>query len=218
MRDFVGLKSDRTFIFSTRFPFDTPSIVSGKAQMIRTFAIISVAIFLCACSQTIPAGTSMNTYGYAFAPPAFREFCQRDETLCSTRGGDGIVELTAALGAELRVVNHSVNTRIRERSDMATAGKADDWRLASTEGDCEDFAITKKKELLERGWPASALLLTVVRPRFSNAGHTVLTVRTSKGDLILDSLAPRVKPWSATSYRFFARQSPHGGKEWERLS
>jgi predicted transglutaminase-like cysteine proteinase len=160
----------------------------------------------------------MKTYGYAFAPPAFNDFCQRNATLCSTRGGDGIVELTPALEAELRLVNHRVNTRIRERSDMVTSGKSDDWRLASTVGDCEDFAITKKKELLERGWPASALLLTVVRPRFSNEGHTVLTVRTSKGDLILDSLKPRVKLWSQTPYRFFARQSPGGGQEWERLS
>jgi predicted transglutaminase-like cysteine proteinase len=193
--------------------------------MIRTFVIVSMTVFLCACNQTIAAGisqpitagASMQTYGYAIAPPAFQEFCQRNAALCSTQGGEGVVELTPALEAELTVVNHSVNSRIRERSDLETSGKADDWRLASNVGDCEDFAITKKKELLDRGWPASALLLTVVRQRFSNEGHTVLTVRTSKGDLILDSLRPRVKLWSNTPYRYFARQSAHGGQAWEKL-
>ena len=71
--------------------------------------------------------------------------------------------MTAARKAELSRVNSSVNHRIAERSDVATSGKADDWSLPRKQGDCEDFAILKKSELIQRGWPASALLLTVAR-------------------------------------------------------
>ena len=73
-----------------------------------------------------------------------------------------------------------VNTHIAERSDISMFGWDDVWTLPSNQGDCEDFAIMKKEELIKRGWPASVLLLTV--GRLKGQGHTVLTVRTS-GDL-----------------------------------
>lgn len=166
-------------------------------------------------SLTAHAGTAMETRGPAFAPPAFSPFCVREPRLCSTSGGSKVVALSPKRNAELQQVNRSVNSRIREQSDMATVGKADDWRVPTTVGDCEDFAILKKKELISRGWPASALLLTVARHR--GEGHTVLTVRTSEGDLILDNLTSTVRDWSKTPYQYFARQAQGNGKNWERI-
>lgn len=157
----------------------------------------------------------METRGPAFAPPAFSPFCSREARLCSTSGRSKVVALTPQREAELQQVNRSVNSRIKEVSDMVTTGKADDWRVPTTVGDCEDFAILKKKELMKRGWPASALLLTVARNR--GEGHTVLTVRTSKGDLILDNLTSTVRDWSKTPYQYFARQAQGNGKNWERI-
>ena len=83
------------------------------------------------------------------------------------------------------------------------------------QGDCEDFAIMKKSELIKRGWPRSALLLTV--GWLGMQGHTVLTVRTSEGDLILDNRTSAVRNWSQTSLRYFARQSQSNGRTWERI-
>jgi predicted transglutaminase-like cysteine proteinase len=41
----------------------------------------------------------------------------------------------------------------------------------------------------------------------------VLTVRTDKGDYVLDNLSDSVKLWSATPYRFLKRQaSEHTGR------
>jgi len=41
----------------------------------------------------------------------------------------------------------------------------------------------------------------------------VLTVRTDKGDFILDNLNDTVKPWEATGYRYLKRQSTtHTGR------
>ncbi len=69
---------------------------------------------------------------------------------------------------------------IREPSDRANVGKDDDWRVPTAYGDCEDFAILKKRELLKRGWPAAALLLTVrVIAERANGSHRP----QSEGDL-----------------------------------
>ena len=50
------------------------------------------------------------------------------------------------------------------------------------------------------------LLITVVR-KPNGEGHAVLTVRTDKGDFILDNLTDTVKPWEATGYRYLKRQA-----------
>ncbi|ASY63544.1 CONSERVED hypothetical SIGNAL PEPTIDE protein [Sinorhizobium sojae CCBAU 05684] len=162
------------------------------------------------------AGTIMKTAGRAFAPPAFKPFCARQPGLCETGGGTAMVVLNEARSTELKQVNGAVNARIEERSDISTSGRDDDWRLPTHYGDCEDFAILKKHELLRRGWPASALLLTVARYR--GQGHTVLTVRTSEGDLVLDNLTNSIRDWSRTPYNYFARQSQSDGRTWELIA
>jgi predicted transglutaminase-like cysteine proteinase len=183
--------------------------------MIRTTAAVLCAVIIAGCSQTAGAGTTMQMRGYAFAPPAFNSFCAREKALCSTSGKTRVVQLTKARRAQLAKVNSSVNSRIAERSDLSTTGKADEWDLPRNQGDCEDFAILKKSELVKLGWPASALLLTVARS--GSEGHTVLTVRTSDGDLILDNRTSAIKDWSRTPYRYFARQSQSNGRSWQRI-
>ena len=161
------------------------------------------------------AGTTMETKGKGFAPPAFYSFCSRQPGLCSTSGGKKVVALQPRLSSELNQVNRSVNSRITEISDRAAVGKDDDWRLPTVSGDCEDIAILKKRELMKRGWPASVLLLTVAS--YHGEGHTVLTVRTSAGDLVLDNLTNSVRDWSSTPYSYFARQAQGNGRRWERI-
>ena len=121
------------------------------------------------------------------------------------------VAMSAGRERQLR----SVNASVREEPDSVTEGAPDVWTVATNVGDCEDIAILKKKRLLALGWPASSLLLTVVRPQYGNEGHTLLTVRTSRGDLVLDNLDDTVRPWSATSYRYYARQSVVRQGSWE---
>jgi predicted transglutaminase-like cysteine proteinase len=154
----------------------------------------------------------MQTAGPAVAPPAFYAFCQRDFIICDSSSGAKIVGLTAALASQLTIVNSAVNSRILEREDWDVSGVEDDWRLPLEVGDCEDFAIAKKSELMQLGWPASALLLTVINEE--GGGHTVLTVTTDRGDLILDSRISEVLNWQHTSYRYYARQSQDVTGQW----
>ena len=48
--------------------------------------------------------------------------------------------------------------------------------------------LLKRRMLMQAGWPREALLITVVRDK-KGEGHAVLTVKTDKGDFILDNQA-----------------------------
>lgn len=151
----------------------------------------------------------------AAAPPAFQGFCARHPDQCGRVGG--VVErmaLTPARRQELDSVNAAVNGSIREVEDAAQHGLEDVWSLpTSGQGDCEDFALLKRKMLIERGWPSSVLLVTTVSTH-SGEGHAVLTVVTDQGDLVLDNKIRSVTPFNRTGYAFYTRQSPTNPRAW----
>ncbi|MDQ2954560.1 MAG: transglutaminase-like cysteine peptidase, partial [Pseudomonadota bacterium] len=66
------------------------------------------------------------------------------------------------------------------------------------------------------GWPRHTLLITVVR-EMSGDGHAVLTVKTDKGDFILDNQNEEILLWSETSYRYVKRQSQSDPNVWVSL-
>lgn len=49
-------------------------------------------------------------------------------------------------------------------------------------------------------------------------GHAVLTVRTDRGDYVLDNLEPQIKPWNETSYDYLKRQSTHYTGAWVSIT
>jgi predicted transglutaminase-like cysteine proteinase len=77
----------------------------------------------------------------------------------------------------------------------------------------EDFALLKRRILIQRGISPANLLLTVVR-KPDGEGHAVLTLRTSNGDFVLDNLASNIKPWFDTPYSFIKRQSSNNAGRW----
>jgi predicted transglutaminase-like cysteine proteinase len=77
--------------------------------------------------------------------------------------------------------------------------------------------LLKRRSLIAAGFPRAALLITVVKQE-NGEGHSVLTVKTSLGDYVLDNLTDRVKPWSATPYRFVKRQSQENQNVWVAIA
>ncbi|WP_164212860.1 transglutaminase-like cysteine peptidase, partial [Stenotrophomonas maltophilia] len=73
--------------------------------------------------------------------------------------------------------------------------------------------LLKKQMLIRAGLPASALLITVVRDRKGD-GHAILTVKTDRGDYILDNENDEIRLWHATGYRFVKRQSQEDPNRW----
>jgi predicted transglutaminase-like cysteine proteinase len=90
------------------------------------------------------------------------------------------------------------------------------WLIGPDRGDCNDYAVTKRHALMQRGWPARALLLSEVVTS-SGEHHLVLVVRTSEGDLVLDSLTDRIKPWFKTRYRWVRMQTPGVARLWTTI-
>ncbi|HZH12307.1 MAG TPA: transglutaminase-like cysteine peptidase [Microvirga sp.] len=121
------------------------------------------------------------------------------------------VSLTPERMAELRQVNQYVNSTIVEVTDLEQYGREDVWALpTSGKGDCEDFALLKRKMLIERGWPASTLSVTVGATG-QGVAHAVLMVTTAQGQWVLDNLTSSILPPSRTGHVYYARQS---GKGW----
>jgi len=141
-------------------------------------------------------------------PLTYTVFCLRYEAECRPRRffRGGSIRLTEERWAELWEINRRVNLAIEPaRNELGLAGEA--WIINPARGDCNDYAVSKRHELLRRGWPARVLLLSEVVVS-SGEHHLVLLVRTGSGDLVLDNLTPQVKPWSRTTYRWVRVQSP----------
>jgi predicted transglutaminase-like cysteine proteinase len=159
----------------------------------------------------------MRVYGPTLPPFGFVSFCDRHPSEC--RQGpfeDTRFELTDDKRAELDHVNRAVNRLIEPATDQEIYGIAEYWTIPMSRGDCEDYALLKRQVLMQRGWPASALLMTVVRDE-KGEGHAILTARTSKGDFILDNKFDDVRPWHGVQYTFVMRQSYINPKIWVSL-
>ena len=76
--------------------------------------------------------------------------------------------------------------------------------------------LLKRKMLMEQGFSATNLLITVVLQP-NGEGHAVLTVRTDRGDFILDNMRNKVMLWSETEYTFLKRQSTSDPAAWVKL-
>ncbi|MGO7704614.1 transglutaminase-like cysteine peptidase, partial [Rhizobium ruizarguesonis] len=65
--------------------------------------------------------------------------------------------------ALLQKVNRAVHGRIIPAEDRPSSRNKDVWSLpAAGRGDCEDYALQKRKDLIEAGFPSNRLALSVV--------------------------------------------------------
>jgi predicted transglutaminase-like cysteine proteinase len=160
----------------------------------------------------------MTSFGDTLPPIGYVTFCRDHEAECRPGGRFADrVQLTAAKYREIERVNSAVNTAVAPITDFELYGKAEVWAYPSgNKGDCEDYVLAKRRSLIERGFPESTLLITVVRDE-NNEGHAVLTVRTDKGDFILDNKRRDVMRWADTPYTFVKRQSERNPLVWISL-
>lgn len=159
------------------------------------------------------------------APMAHIVFCLRYEDDCKVHGVDfrkRNIALTAERVNELNRINRDVNREIVPQANpggLATEA----WLISPAAGDCNDYAVTKRHELLARGWPSRSLLLSeVVVP--SGEHHLVLVVRMkdtermSEVDLVLDNLNATLRPVGITPYQWVRVESPSNPKYWSTVT
>jgi predicted transglutaminase-like cysteine proteinase len=163
------------------------------------------------------ASPFVRVFGLTQPPYGFVHFCERMPRACAPGQQEEQRFLASPeRQAELDAINRAVNHEIEPVTDIDLYGVTDYWTIPSTKGDCEDYVLLKRKLLMELGWPASALLITVVRDE-RGEGHAVLTARTAQGDFILDNKTDEVKVWHRTRYDFVMRQSYLNPRVWMSL-
>jgi predicted transglutaminase-like cysteine proteinase len=154
----------------------------------------------------------------ASAPIGWMQFCSQNRADCDVAAmRPAHADLDERRWRELLAVNARVNQEIEPVTDMDHWGVPEIWSYPTDgKGDCEDYVLEKRKRLMAAGWPRQSLLITVVRDR-KGEGHAVLTVKTDRGDFVLDNQEARVKLWAETGYQFVKRQSQEHPNRWVAL-
>jgi predicted transglutaminase-like cysteine proteinase len=138
-----------------------------------------------------------------------------------TPPASGAIVLDRSTLELLKTVNTGVNRRVRARSDLQISGLVEQWSLPYEQdgelfGDCEDYALLKRHELIAQGVPRAALSMAVAQTRYGET-HAVLVVSTDQGDMVLDNLSSQLKTWSATGYKWMSRQVAGDSNAWVDL-
>lgn len=189
------------------------------AGLLAAVPVAATAQEIAALAPAKRAPEFMRTFGNAQPPYGFVRFCDSQPQECQiTQASMFDVRFLATPErlSELDEINREVNHEIEPATDLEIYGVNEFWTLPKTRGDCEDYALLKRHRLIERGWPSSALLMTVVRDE-KNEGHAVLTARTTQGDFILDNKIDIVRLWNKTPYHYVMRQSYLDPKVWVSL-
>lgn len=192
----------------------------GRNLILAVAAILGLAAAPAAnAASALPNARFLaETQAAAAQPTGFINFCTRFADQCATHMDQPArAALTPELWRQLEEVNFLVNRSIRPMDDLRHYGRADYWTIPTDGfGDCEDYALTKRKALIAAGVPARALRMAVVKTR-QGEGHAVLTVATDHGDFVLDNLSMDVRSFDATGYEWIARQNPDNVFAWVSL-
>jgi len=165
-------------------------------------------------SHDINSVTSIAEASPTLAPFQHVRFCLRYPSDCkSDASASDRVEVTPEISALLDRVNRDVNSAIAPVNKSSEPELREGWTIAPAMGDCNDYAVTKRHELLQAGMPAKALRLSVVKTA-SGIGHLVLVVSTTKGDIVLDNLTETIRSWHQTEYQWLKIQSATDGRFW----
>jgi predicted transglutaminase-like cysteine proteinase len=148
------------------------------------------------------------------APFQHVRFCLRYPSDCKSDPSESErIELGAETSELLKRVNRSVNMSITPTLKSYGSNLGDGWTIAPETGDCNDYAVTKRHQLLESGLPSKALRLSVVKTA-AGIGHLVLVVATTKGDVVMDNLTEVIRPWQSTDYHWLKIQSAADSRFW----
>lgn len=177
-------------------------------------ASIGIAALMVSFSAQAGTGAFMQTGKLTSQPIGHYEFCKREAAECNIVSRDTrTLSLNNSNWQHIQTINLSINERIKPMTDMEIYGVEEYWAYPTTVGDCEDYVLLKQRELAKAGIPMTDLLITVVR-KPDGEGHAVLTVRTDRGDFVLDNLTDEVLRWDETDYTYLKRQAANHTGRW----
>lgn len=153
-------------------------------------------------------------------PKGWLQFCADHPDDCRAGHMAARMKLTKALHDRLDRINRRINAQIAYRSD----GKGHDtWRYPDDGfGDCEDYALAKRRALIAAGIPQATLALAEVRDTRTGGLHVILLFHYQNGALALDNNyrdAMRVEDIVGPGeYRFLAVQDRAEPNVWHRIN
>jgi predicted transglutaminase-like cysteine proteinase len=197
---------------------------SGGLLMLRQISTLLLSAVLAgACitgsadarnRQAAPPPPPIAEAAPTLAPFQHVRFCLRYPSDCkSDPNKTDRIELNPENSELLERVNRDVNIAIMPTVKNYGPELGDGWTIAPSTGDCNDYAVTKRHELMQSGLPAKALRLSVVKTA-SGVGHLVLVVATTKGELVLDNLTETIRPWHNANYHWVKIQSASDARFW----
>lgn len=136
------------------------------------------------------ANNALPPFGHTFFCLRYPRDCER------TASTEALPVSLAARWHKMNLVNTSVNAAIAPRADPDQVNTH--WLIAPPEGDCNDYAVTKRHGLLRAGWPSSSLLLAEVTLLSTGEHHLVLIVKGADADWVLDNLKPNIETLAET--------------------
>lgn len=198
-----------------RFPVLRDHVAATGSRFARAAALCSglavAGLFAMGAGAPASAESYLQPKRTVVAPTGFAGVCKRYSWACAGgQGGSGRAEILQMA----QTVNRSVNQSVTQAADQGQYGTAELWALPTGRGgDCEDFALLKKREMIRLGAPAGRLLIATVLDR-QRQPHAVLVVRADEGDYILDNLTNRIMRWDRTGYSFIRMQDPTAPSRW----
>lgn len=187
---------------------------TGLVSRMRQFALFALtgATLLLGGQAAVAQDAFLAARMTVSAPAGANNLCGRYPWACQTTGTG-----TRVSGQQLDLairLNRQINRQVSSISDQSQYSTAEHWSLPTARGgDCEDFALIKKKRLIEAGIDPQMLLVSTALDQNRNA-HAVLVMRTSQGDFILDNLRDEVLHWRQTGYTFLRMQDPSNPSRW----
>jgi predicted transglutaminase-like cysteine proteinase len=193
----------------------------AKAFLKRSAAAGIMVLTLLGCPTASTAGDRplfISVGAATRAPIGWIEFCVEYDPECKTKPSTPRdVVLSIQAWKDLVRINQWANSHIKPMTDMEHWGVVERWNYPDDGyGDCEDYVLLKRRMLMQAGWPREALLITVVRDQ-NGDGHAILTVKTDKGEFVLDNQRDDILLWYDTGYRFVKRQSQSDPNLWVAL-
>lgn len=207
---------------------------NSRRRGVRLAVVLSAMCALGSCAseplftslnfQTAPEGPPNQTpmreeTHYAPPPAGFLSFCTRYPDQCAQPAkAISTIEITPNNWAALNRINRAINQLIIPESDLEHYDRAEYWTIpADGLGVCHDYAIVKRKALIDAGFPELALRIAIVLTH-SGAHHVVLTVTTDRGDFVLDNLSDSIRGWADTDYVWLERQASTSAWSWVGLA
>lgn len=184
--------------------------IAVKSILVMTFGVLA--------SASVKAQTT-GSIGVSTSPPiGFVQFCRDNPKDCESRSfGRTSITLNETSWRKIVQINADVNREVVAVTDQDHWGVPEHWGYPDDgKGDCEDYVLEKRRRLAKAGFPVNTLLITVVRDRKGD-GHAVLTVKTDRGDFVLDNQEGKILAWRDTGYRYIKRQSDENPTRWVSL-